>query len=197
MTHDRIVDGVRLSPRPPDRNALVEIVNGTERPLPREKYYVPGSILEARIDNTQPLAYGMNAARDGLLRREPGVPAACPRRREGREAGRVVRDATPLRSGWAWGQQYLDQAVSIVDAPVGKGHVVLFGNEVALARRSRTARSSCCSTASTTGRPRRPARTRERPTSRRSCRSGRSGGLPRRSSKGGASEGEKCAPWTM
>ena len=37
---------------------------------------------------------------------------------------------TPLRSGWAWGQQYLDQAVSIVDAPVGKGHVVLFGNEV-------------------------------------------------------------------
>ena len=37
---------------------------------------------------------------------------------------------TPLRSGWAWGQQYLDQAVSIVEAPVGKGHVVLFGNEV-------------------------------------------------------------------
>jgi hypothetical protein len=36
----------------------------------------------------------------------------------------------PLRSGWAWGQQYLDQAVSIIEAPVGKGHVVLFGNEV-------------------------------------------------------------------
>ena len=39
-------------------------------------------------------------------------------------------NATPLRSGWAWGQQYLDQAVSIIEAPVGKGHVVLFGNEV-------------------------------------------------------------------
>ena len=38
---------------------------------------------------------------------------------------------TPLRSGWAWGQQYLDQAISIVEAPVGKGRVVLFGNEVA------------------------------------------------------------------
>ena len=37
---------------------------------------------------------------------------------------------SPLRSGWAWGQQYLDQAVSIVDAPVGKGRVVLYGNEV-------------------------------------------------------------------
>ena len=37
---------------------------------------------------------------------------------------------TPLRSGWAWGQQYLNEAVSIVDAPLGKGRVVLFGNEV-------------------------------------------------------------------
>jgi hypothetical protein len=37
---------------------------------------------------------------------------------------------TPLRSGWAWGQQYLDQAVAIVEAPVGKGHLVLFGPEV-------------------------------------------------------------------
>ena len=35
-----------------------------------------------------------------------------------------------MRSGWAWGQQYLDQAVSIIEAQVGKGHVVLFGNEV-------------------------------------------------------------------
>src|SRR5262249_45566690 len=38
--------------------------------------------------------------------------------------------ATPLRSGWAWGQQYLDQAVEVVDAPVGKGHLVLFGPEI-------------------------------------------------------------------
>ena len=37
---------------------------------------------------------------------------------------------TPLRSGWAWGQQYLDQAVAIVEAPVGKGRVVLFGPEI-------------------------------------------------------------------
>src|SRR5207244_6373567 len=45
----------------PIKNALVEIVNGVERPLPREKYYVPGSILEARINNANPLAYGMES----------------------------------------------------------------------------------------------------------------------------------------
>jgi hypothetical protein len=35
-----------------------------------------------------------------------------------------------LRSGWAWGQQNLDQAVAIVEAAVGKGHLVLFGPEI-------------------------------------------------------------------
>src|SRR5205823_4995216 len=35
----------------PIKNALTELVNGAERPLPREKFYVPGSILEAKIDN--------------------------------------------------------------------------------------------------------------------------------------------------
>jgi hypothetical protein len=37
----------------------------------------------------------------------------------------------PLKSGWAWGQQYLDQTSAIIDAPLGRGHVLLFGPEVA------------------------------------------------------------------
>lgn len=38
--------------------------------------------------------------------------------------------ATPLRSGWAWGQKALDGASEIVTAPMGKGTVVLYGPEV-------------------------------------------------------------------
>ena len=34
---------------------------------------------------------------------------------------------TPLHSGWAWGQKYLDGGVLAIDAPVGKGRVLLFG----------------------------------------------------------------------
>jgi glutamine amidotransferase-like uncharacterized protein len=37
---------------------------------------------------------------------------------------------TPLRSGWAWGQQYLDGGAAMVEATVGKGKVLLFGPEV-------------------------------------------------------------------
>ena len=34
--------------------------------------------------------------------------------------------ATPLKSGWAWGQNYLEGGVVAAEATVGKGHVLLF-----------------------------------------------------------------------
>src|SRR5207342_119558 len=34
--------------------------NGTERALPSEKFYVPGSVLQVRVDPTSPLAYGLS-----------------------------------------------------------------------------------------------------------------------------------------
>ena len=36
----------------------------------------------------------------------------------------------PLRSGWAWGQAYLDGGVAVAAARVGKGQVFLYGPEV-------------------------------------------------------------------
>jgi hypothetical protein len=37
---------------------------------------------------------------------------------------------TPLRSGWAWGQQYLNGGVVAAEARVGKGRVLLYGPEI-------------------------------------------------------------------
>jgi len=37
---------------------------------------------------------------------------------------------TPLRSGWAWGQEYLDGGVAIAEAQVGQGKLVLFGPQI-------------------------------------------------------------------
>jgi len=36
----------------------------------------------------------------------------------------------PLRSGWAWGQKYLDKGIEMAEATVGKGRVILFGNDL-------------------------------------------------------------------
>jgi hypothetical protein len=114
----------------PIRDALVETVNGATRPLPREKFYVPGSILEARIDNTHPLAYGMPARAMVFYDESPAFRLQPEASLKNVKPIAWYDSPTPLRSGWAWGQQYLDQAVSIVETPVGKGHVVLYGNEV-------------------------------------------------------------------
>ena len=38
--------------------------------------------------------------------------------------------ATPLRSGWAWGQRFLENAAAVVELPVGQGTLVLYGPEV-------------------------------------------------------------------
>jgi hypothetical protein len=115
----------------PIRDALVERgPSGAERALPNEKYYIPGSILEARVDNRQPLAWGMPERAMVFYDESPAFRLLPEAASEGVTPIAWYESATPLRSGWAWGQQYLDQAVSIVDAKIGKGHVVLFGNEI-------------------------------------------------------------------
>ena len=115
----------------PIKDALVErVAGGAERPLPNEKFYIPGTLLEARIDNTNPLAWGMNQTAMIFFDHSPAFhldPAAAI---NGVRPVAWFDNATPLRSGWAWGQQYLDQAVEVVDAPMGKGRLVLFGPEI-------------------------------------------------------------------
>jgi hypothetical protein len=115
----------------PIRSALVEVANGVERPLPAEKFYVPGSILQARVDSSHPVAYGLAERVNVFFDHSPAF------RLQPDAASRGVRpvawfdSAAPLNSGWAWGQHHLDQAVAVVYAPVGKGHLVLLGPEVA------------------------------------------------------------------
>ena len=38
--------------------------------------------------------------------------------------------ASPLRSGWAWGQTYLEGGVAAIEAKVGRGTLYLFGPEI-------------------------------------------------------------------
>ena len=44
------------------------------------------------------------------------------------EAGSPVR-ILDKRSGWAWGQRYLNGVTEVLQAPVGKGVLVLFGED--------------------------------------------------------------------
>jgi hypothetical protein len=100
------------------------------QPIPSSEYYVPGSVLRVHVDTTSPVAFGMRTDTDVFFsnaevwRLGPGA------------AGRGVRaiawfdTKTPLRSGWAWGQEQLEGGVIAIEAPVGRGRLLLFGNDI-------------------------------------------------------------------
>jgi hypothetical protein len=116
----------------PLTNALVEkSPDGTDTPLRSEKFYIPGSILRARVDNTHPLAYGMDETVDVFFDNTPAFALLPEASLEGTKPVVWFDDGKLLRSGWAWGESYLHQSVQVVDAAVGKGKVFLYGPEVA------------------------------------------------------------------
>lgn len=115
----------------PVRNALTEMVNGQEKTLPGEKYYIPGSILRMSVDSTEKAAWGMNANADVYFDASP-VFNILP---EGQTKGIVkplawFPDSKPLRSGWAWGQSYLRDGVAAFSASIGKGTLLAYGPEI-------------------------------------------------------------------
>jgi len=115
----------------PIADALVErLPDGTERRLPREKYYIPGSVLEARVDNSLPLGFGLNEETDFYFNNSPAFSLHPDSAARGVRPVAWFEGPTSLRSGWAWGQHYLDRAVAVLEANVGQGRVFLFGPEV-------------------------------------------------------------------
>jgi hypothetical protein len=82
------------------------------------------------VDTSHPLAYGLEDTIDIFFDHSEAFRLLPEAAVKGVRAVAWIADRNPLRSGWAWGQQYLDQAVQIVEAPVGKGRVVLFGPEI-------------------------------------------------------------------
>jgi hypothetical protein len=100
------------------------------QPLPNTKFFIPGSLLRAKVDNNDALAFGMAENVDVFFDESPVFKLG-----PGAEAAGVKKVAwydskTALRSGWAWGQEALDQGAVAVSARVGQGNVLLFGPEI-------------------------------------------------------------------
>jgi len=116
----------------PVRNAVVERAAGAkaERALPREKFYIPGSILRMNLDPAAPANAGMATEVDVMFD-ENQVFRLTPEA-EAQGIRRLAWFATeaPLRSGWAWGQQHLKDGVVAFEAPVGLGRLLVFTPEI-------------------------------------------------------------------
>jgi hypothetical protein len=98
---------------------------GTTQKLPREKYYIPGSVVRVAVDPSRPVAYGMDREVDVFFDNSPVFAPTT--------AARPIAwfaSATPLRSGWARGQQHLIGTVAMAEASIGRGRLIAFGPQI-------------------------------------------------------------------
>jgi len=117
--------------RLPVKNHLVEKnAEGEEIPLSREKFFIPGSILEVRVDKAHPLAHGIGEQVDVVFNRSPVFSLKPEASLQGMHPVAWFAEKAPLRSGWGWGQHYLEGGVAVLEAEVGKGKLFLFGPEI-------------------------------------------------------------------
>ncbi|RYY88929.1 MAG: peptidase [Chitinophagaceae bacterium] len=112
----------------PVRNALTEMVNGEARPLPNEKFYIPGSVLQVRTASNEPSTWGLADSVDVVFSRSPAF-YADPMARDLKVLAWYPKGKL-LRSGWIWGGAYLEHALAAFETPVGKGRFVGIGPEV-------------------------------------------------------------------
>lgn len=114
----------------PVTNALVEIAGGKEKSLTGDKYYIPGSVLEMHVDNSSPANFGMGDKANVLFNNSPVFKLAPGAALQGVKPLAWFGTEEPLKSGWAWGQQYLKNGVTAFEAQVGKGKLYAYGPEI-------------------------------------------------------------------
>ena len=104
------------------------MVNEQGQPLSRDDYFTPGSIHSIRVEHGSPVTHGLGEQVHVLHSHSPVFQIG-----NGAEGVRRLAwydSATPLVSGWAWGQERLEGGTSMVEADVGDGKLFLFGPKV-------------------------------------------------------------------
>ena len=115
----------------PVSNTMVEIVNGEEKTLGRDKFYTPGSILQITVDSNQTATSGLNRLTDiyfdnsPVFKLNPDAVSSGTIKPLAWFAGHKV-----LRSGWSWGEAYLKNGITAFEASVGKGKLYAFTPEI-------------------------------------------------------------------
>lgn len=113
----------------PLKPALTRAVDGEAKMLDTKSFYIPGSILRARVDNRQPLAFGLPSEVDMFFNQAQTftpTPGAAGYSNVSWFDGRDL-----LRSGWAVGQEKLAGTIAVADIDVGKGKLFVMAPEVA------------------------------------------------------------------
>jgi hypothetical protein len=88
----------------------------------RKAFYIPGSILQVSVDNTNPIAFGSTPTVPIFYENGPTFGVSG----DARSVASFTSDK-PLLSGWILGGEFLKGTSAIAEKPVGKGRIILFG----------------------------------------------------------------------
>jgi hypothetical protein len=84
------------------------------------EFYSPGSLLNVKLDTHSPLSYGVPADLTIWSEHSPAWDTQLP-------AVARYPDSGLLASGWLVGEKVIAGKASLIDAPIGAGHAILFG----------------------------------------------------------------------
>ncbi|MEM8487702.1 MAG: M14 metallopeptidase family protein [Bacteroidota bacterium] len=116
-------------------------VKSVVKNLASDKFFIPGSLIRANVNQEHPLAFGMQPeAALSFQRSRAFEPVVRDRRGEGGEEEIVAAPAPDVQvvvsyaaddlllSGWALGEkQYISNKAALLNVPHGQGNIVLFG----------------------------------------------------------------------
>jgi hypothetical protein len=106
------------------------LVDGNDRPLPPDQFFIPSSIVRVKVDTLEPLGYGLAGHVDVAYDESPVLRFEPDADRMGVRQVSWFDSDRPLRSGWAWGQDRLYGGTAVAQADVGQGTLFLFGPEI-------------------------------------------------------------------
>ncbi len=115
----------------PVRNHLVERQpDGTDSRLSRDKYYVPGSLLEVHVNQSVAVSAGADSVATVMFDNSPVFDLPVDAAQRGIRPVAWFSSPAPLRSGWAYGQGFLQDGVTMFEADIGRGRLYAYGPEV-------------------------------------------------------------------
>lgn len=85
-------------------------------------FYIPGSILEVKVDTSHPIGFGASSTLPIFFEQSPAFAVQG----KARSIAGYTSDH-PLLSGWILGGKYLVGNSALAEEPVGKGRLILFG----------------------------------------------------------------------
>ena len=93
---------------------------GGDRTTGSTEFYSPGSLLNVTVDTSSPLAYGIPNQIAIWSEQSPAWDTELP------VVARYPANGV-LASGWLVGEKVIANRAALIDAPMGSGHVILFG----------------------------------------------------------------------